>query len=52
MLRLKYLSKGCHLKGTTSVDNFRFSLYSGAVITKALAVVVSLYYPLVSGSVE
>ena len=30
----------------------RFSLYSGAVITKALAVVVSLYYPLAYGSVE
>ena len=30
----------------------RFSLYSGAAMTKALAVVVSLYYLLVSGSVE
>ena len=29
----------------------RFSLYSGAVTTKTLAVVVSLYYLLVSGSV-
>ena len=33
-------------------QQLRFSLYSGAVMTKALAVVVSLYYLLVSGSVE
>ena len=34
------------------VDSSRFSLYSGAAITKVLAVVVSLYYFLVPGSVQ
>ena len=40
------------IRGTTACCQFRFSLYSGAVITKVLAVVVFLYYPLVSSSVE
>ena len=31
---------------TTSCRQLRFSLYSGAVTTKALTVVVFLYYPL------
>ena len=56
MVRFRYLSKkyqGCMpLEGYCCCRQLRFSLYSGAVITKALAVVVPLYYPLVSGSLE
>ena len=33
-------------------SQLRFSIYSGAGIKTVLAVVISLYYPLVSGSVE
>ena len=44
-----------YVYGTCSSEagwQLRFSLYSGEVMTKALAVVVSLYYLLVSDSVE